>query len=243
MKGESGVLMVQDTTSFDFSHHPATSGMGALENEYCHGFLAHSTLAVSMSGVPLGLVEQQVWVRREEAKGKRHQRHTTPFEEKESYKWVLGLPEAYLAERPKWVTVCDREAHIYEFLDVVLEQEGDFIVRASQGRSFTQAGEAVFKPIAQQMPHALYGLSLKRRPDREPRLAQVELRFGSVTLKRPNRADTKRTSLTLQAFFLAELSFFKFAATFEDIVKAFNQPAIGVEGNDLLCLLNRLNRT
>lgn len=82
--GESVVLLAQDTTSFDFSHHAAAQGMGRLENEYCHGVLAHTTLAVSSSGVPLGLMAQQVWVRPEEATGKRHQRHTTPFAEKES---------------------------------------------------------------------------------------------------------------------------------------------------------------
>jgi Transposase Tn5 dimerisation domain len=198
MQGEALVLLVQDTTSFDFSHHPSASGMGALENEYCRGFLAHSTLAVSEWGVPLGLVEQQVWVRREEETGKRHQRHSTPFVEKESYKWVDGLPEPVVSETQQWVTVCDREAHIYEFLDVVLEQGGDFIVRAIQGRSFTEDGDDLFMQMTQQVPQQLYSLSLKRRPDREARLAQVELRFGSVTLKRPKRADTERATLTLQ---------------------------------------------
>lgn len=196
--GEKLVLFMQDTTSFDFSHHPAASGMGMLDHENCGGFLAHSTLAVSSSGVPLGLMEQQMWVRPEEETGKRHQRHTTPFAEKESYKWVIGLPEQGALELPRWVTVGDREAHIYEFLDVVLEQGGDFIVRASQGRSFTEEGDDLFAHITQQTPQQLYSLSLKRRPDREARLAQVELRFGSVTLKRPKRADTQRATLTLQ---------------------------------------------
>jgi hypothetical protein len=196
--GEVLVLMVQDTTSFDFSHHPAASGMGTLDNKYCQGFLAHSTLAVSEQGVPLGLVEQQVWIRPEEETGKSQQRHSVPFDQKESYKWVAGLPEQGVSARQQWVTVCDREAHIYEFLDVVLEQGGDFIVRASQGRSFTEDGDDLFEQMGQQDPQQLYSLSLKRRPDREARLAQVELRFGSLTLKRPKRADTERMTLSLQ---------------------------------------------
>jgi hypothetical protein len=198
MAGEPVVLLVQDTTSFDFSHHPAASGMGTLENDYCCGFLAHSTLAVSEVGVPLGLVEQQVWMRPAEEAGKRHQRHTTPFVEKESYKWVEGLPQHPPSPSQQWVTVCDREAHIYEFLDVVLERGGDFIVRASQGRSFTENGDDLFRQMGQQTPQQLYSLSLKRRPERDARLAQVELRFGRFTLKRPQRADTQRATLTLQ---------------------------------------------
>lgn len=204
LQAEALVLLVQDTTSFDFSHHPAVKGMGRLENEYCRGFLAHSTLAVSAVGVPLGIMEQQVWVRREEETGKRHQRHDTPFEAKESYKWVEGLPETVVSDIPSWVTVCDREAHIYEFLDRVLKQGGNFIVRASQGRSFTATDEPVFDHIVQQDAQLRYSLSLKRRPDREARQAQVELRFGSVTLKRPKRAQTQRTTLTLQAIDVLE---------------------------------------
>lgn len=204
LQGERLVLLVQDTTSFDFSHHPAASGMGILDNPYCHGFLAHSTLAVSEVGVPLGVMEQQVWVRREEETGKRHQRHSLPFEEKESYKWVEGVSREVVSDIPTWVTVCDREGHIYEFLDVVLEQGGDFIVRASQGRSFTEADEPVFDHIAQRDSQLRYSLSLKRRPDREARVAEVELRFDSVTLKSPKRADTQRERLTIQVIDVLE---------------------------------------
>ena len=82
-RDESTVLMVQDTSGFDFKHHPATDEMGPLENEHMHGFLTHSTLAVSADGIPLGVWEQQVWVRDPEETGKRHQRHQKVFEEKE----------------------------------------------------------------------------------------------------------------------------------------------------------------
>jgi hypothetical protein len=195
LASQGRVLMVQDTTSFDFAHHPATGGMGTLENQYCRGFLAHSTLAVSSEGLPLGLMEQQVWVRSDDERGKRQQRHETAFTEKESYKWVRGLPEAQLEAA---VTVCDREGHIYEFLDAALDQGIDFIVRASQGRSFTDEGEALFEYVAQQTTRHEFSLSLKRRPDREAREAQVELRFGSVRLNRPARADSQRETLRVQ---------------------------------------------
>lgn len=90
---------------------------------------------------------------------------------------------------PDWVTVCDRAAHSYEFLDAVLDEGGDFIVRATQGRSFTEGGEDLFRQVSQQAVQELYSLSLKRRPEREARTAQVELRFGTVNLQRPQRAD------------------------------------------------------
>jgi len=157
LKGEDKVLLVQDTTSVNFSHHPATAGLGPLENEHCRGFLAHSTLAVSRVGVPLGLLEQQVWVRRDEDTGKRHQRHERPFEQKESYKWVKGLPKAEARDSLGYVVVCDAEAHIYEFLDEMMEQSLDFIVRAADARGFTEEGQALFDAIAQHaVQHPLH---------------------------------------------------------------------------------------
>lgn len=195
-QGDQRVLLVQDTTSFDFKHHPDTHGMGPLENPYTRGFLTHSTLMVSESGVPMGLWEQQVWVRQDQAVGPRH---TRAFEEKESYKWVEGLPDvSAVGAGVQVITVCDREAHIYEFLDAALTQGVDFIVRASQGRSFTQDGEAVFAEVAQWPVQQYSTLTLKRRPDHEAREAQVELRFGTVTLKAPQRAQTARETLTVQ---------------------------------------------
>src|SRR5580692_9911501 len=94
MKGEQVVLLLQDSSSFDFSHHPGTSGLGPLEQEYCQGFFVHTTLAASANGLPLGVLQQQVWVRKDEASRKTRQRNA-PYAEKESYKWVKGLPSSH----------------------------------------------------------------------------------------------------------------------------------------------------
>jgi len=192
------ILLVQDTSSFNFSHHPGAEGMGALENPFCRGFLAHTTLAVSTTGVPLGVMEQQVWVRSDEEAGKSEKRHERPFAEKESYKWVNGLPSAeILAQLPKPVVVCDAESHIYEFLDTVFERGTDFVVRAADARSFTTEGQALFEAVAQKSAQQTFTLSLRRRPDREAREANVELRFAPITIKRPKRAATTSSTLTM----------------------------------------------
>jgi len=198
-QGGKRVLLMQDTTSFDFSHHPKTTGMGPLENQYMSGFLAHSTLSVSEEGVPLGLWEQQVWVREADEVGKRHQRHKRPFEEKESYKWVEGLPDKLeLAGVEQAISICDREAHIYEFLDRAIRQGVDFIVRASRGRSTTKEGEKLFQAVSKWSPRHQYTLELKRRPDRPAREAKIELRWGTLTLKAPRRSQAQHQTLTMQ---------------------------------------------
>jgi hypothetical protein len=197
-QGGGVVLWVQDTTSFDFKHHPHTAGMGPLENLHMSGFLAHTTLLVSAPGVPLGVWDQQVWVR-EAGGGKRDQRHERAFSEKESFKWVAGLPDLEaVAPHVQVITVCDREAHIYEFLDDVHDQPVDFIVRASQGRSYTPEGQALFEAVRTWPIQQQYTLTLKRRPDREPRDAGVELRWGTLTLQAPPRAQGTHPTLTVQ---------------------------------------------
>lgn len=205
-QGDTVVLCVQDTTDFNFNHHPATSGLGPLANQHMSGFLAHTNLAVSAQGVPLGLLEQEVWVRNAAETGKSKQRHQRRFEEKESYKWVKGLPcvmsppeqETSLAQLDiQWVTVCDREAHIYEFLDEVQQQEQAFIVRASRGRSFTPDGQDLFDAIKPMPVQQVDRLTLPRHPQRQEREAQVELRYGQVTLRRPRRAKTPSETITV----------------------------------------------
>ena len=212
-RGDQVVLCVQDTTDFDFKHHPSTNGMGPLENSYMSGFLAHSNLAVSAQGVPLGLLEQEVWVRDAAETGKSKKRHQRRFEDKESYKWVKGLPSVLsipdldtdLAQLEiKWVTVCDREAHIYEFLDEVLKQEQDFIVRASRGRSFTPDGQDLFDALKQMPVQQVYRLTLPRHPQRQEREALVELRYAQVTLRRPRRSNTQRETITIQVIEVLE---------------------------------------
>lgn len=205
MNGEKRVLLVQDTTSLDFSGHEATAGLGTLENKARRGMFVHSTLAVSEAGLPLGVVAQRVWVRPESELGKRAQRHETAFEDKESYKWVDGIRER--ASGQVWtsgITVCDREAHVYEFLAATVDVQLDFIVRAASGRSFTVDGEELFDAIAFAPLAAVKTISVKRRPEHEEREATVHLRFGTLTLRQPRRATSNHPQLTVQVVEVVE---------------------------------------
>ncbi len=114
--GHHRVLAVQDTTSFNFAHHQATEGLGVIEDNRSAGFFAHSTLAVSDEGVPLGLFSQDVWRRAKQSKGKQRNTHQSlPITEKESMKWLNGLYETE-ASPVQVIVVADREADIYELV-------------------------------------------------------------------------------------------------------------------------------
>ncbi|MEW5959716.1 MAG: hypothetical protein AB1801_18480 [Chloroflexota bacterium] len=59
------VLAVQDTTFFNYSHHPHTEGLGEIGNkkQQQRGFGLHSTLVVTPTGLPLGILTQQFFTR------------------------------------------------------------------------------------------------------------------------------------------------------------------------------------
>src|SRR5439155_1714932 len=86
VRQESVVLAVQDTTSLNYSAHPATEMLGLIGTKVDGplGMLVHSTLAFNEAGTPLGLLNVQCWVRDPQDFGKKHLREERPFEAKES---------------------------------------------------------------------------------------------------------------------------------------------------------------
>ncbi len=85
VKKHETILLVQDTTNLDFTHHPHTKNIGYLDNVFQKGLKVHSTIAVTPDGVPLGLICQEVWVRDPPEPGEetperqtRHQRQGKP---------------------------------------------------------------------------------------------------------------------------------------------------------------------
>ena len=182
------VLALQDTTSLDFSDHPATAGLGPLDGgdgSAGHGFWAHSVLAASSQGVPLGPLHQETWVRDPAAIGKHHQRRDLPIEAKESYRWLKALDAVHTAV-PGHVPVLnigDREADNYALLAAPRPGNSHLPVRASQQRrvegehkDLWAAGDAA--PEARR-----HELLVRQHPTHTVRKVTVAVRFCEVTLR------------------------------------------------------------
>ncbi|MHB1869310.1 MAG: hypothetical protein ACYCT1_00450 [Steroidobacteraceae bacterium] len=100
----------------------------------------HTALAFTASGVPLGLLSQNIWARRdvpdEQFVEKILPLQCTPVEEKESSKWLLALRET-VARSPKGmqvVTIADRESGFFEFLIAANELGARYVIRACRDR-------------------------------------------------------------------------------------------------------------
>lgn len=183
------VLAVQDTTTLDYTDHPATTGLGMLDDEDRRGLLVHSTLAVATAGVPRGLLDQQVWVRDPEPRGKRHQRDDLPIEAKESVKWLRAAQavEAHLGPRVPVVHVADREADVYDLLALAATLRGDYVIRARHDRRLEGEVGRLRARVAGAPVVTTSVVTVRAQPGRAARQALVAVRATRAVLTPPER--------------------------------------------------------
>jgi Druantia protein DruA/Transposase Tn5 dimerisation domain/Transposase DNA-binding len=192
---ESVVLAVQDTTSLNYSAHPATELLGLIgtEPQGPIGMFVHSTLAFNEAGTPLGLLDVQSWVRDPEDWGKKHRRYELPLEAKESVRWLRSLEAVARVQarcpQTRLVSVGDREADIYElFVWVQAHPEGPaLLVRAERERVLSEDQGGLWEKVAGAPVAGRLELKVPRRGSRPGRQAVLEVRSAEVQLRAPKR--------------------------------------------------------
>lgn len=208
LAGAGRVLAVQDTTTLNWSHHPATRGLGPTSTApRSQGLLVHSTLAVTTDGVPLGLLDQQVWARDATEHGQKHTRRMRATAEKESQKWLDGVTASQtdLPAGVELIHVGDAESDIYDFFVHAQATPGtQFVIRACQDRR-TATGARLWATLEAQPIVDIREVELARTPTRAPRRARLALRWRRVTLPPPRHGTAGRAPITLDAVLVVEL--------------------------------------
>jgi hypothetical protein len=192
---EPVVLAVQDTTTLNYSTHPATEQLGPIgsRKEGLVGLLLHDTLAFTPEGTPLGLLDVQCWARDPQAFGKRHRRYELPIEQKESQKWLTSFQKVAEVQRgcpaTLLVSVGDREADIYELFALAAGRGAgpQLLVRAERDRLLAEGHEHVWARVAAQPLGGVQELAIPRRGPQPARVARLELRYAQVRLQPPKR--------------------------------------------------------
>lgn len=187
------VLAAQDTTSLNYSTHPAAQRLGSIGTDAngAIGLLVHDTMAFNLEGTPLGLLDVQCWARDPKQFGKRHRRRQLPFEAKESVKWLRSLQalERVQSQCPqtKLVSVGDREADIYELFIWATQKPGrpHLLIRAEQDRRVQEEHGYLWEHLAAQPLSGIKEVRLPRRGKRPARIARLEVRFGAAQLRCP----------------------------------------------------------
>lgn len=193
------VLVVQDTSYLNYSSHPKTKGLGPIgtEEQGLLGLVMHTTLALTPTGLPLGVLAQDIWARPTDAELlSESERRQRPIEEKESYKWLQALRQtvSLVPEGVQAVSICDREADVYELFVEAEHLQTGLLVRATQDRALMSKAEGKLWPTVEAAPIAGHLKVHVPAKDGEPeREAIVGVQFCTVALKppwRPKRPDT-----------------------------------------------------
>ena len=192
------VLLAQDTTEFDFTRpQEVVIGAGPLNYESRIGFHAHVQVALTPERLCLGTIDAEIWGR--EPGQKRRQKHAeVPIQAKESYRWVLGYQRACevatQVPNTQVISVGDAENDIYECFSAALSAEharpADWIIRACQLDRCLAANEEhqqLLQALQARRVLGTFVMEITEKKGRSARVATMEVRSTSVTLKRPRR--------------------------------------------------------
>lgn len=208
------ILVLHDTTEFSVQRdNPAPVGIiKSLRSGRSYvtphvtacGVLLDSSLAITESGLPLGLCAAKFWTRKE-FKGtnalKRHVNPTRiPIEEKESVRWIdnlrastllLGYPERCLH-------IGDRESDIYELFCAAQEQRTHFLVRTCVDRRSGPARVCISEQMERISAQGHHQFTVPDQ-DGNPTEAVIEIKFQRLLLHPPEGKQKKYPTLMVTA--------------------------------------------
>ena len=169
----------------------------------------HNVLAVSESGVPLGLLEQKVWAREKARKGKGVQERKRAIADKESQRWLdsLETSQSVIPQEIGVITIADREADIYELFAHRRREGSHLLLRAAQNRRVLKTDEErgkLFEILRLVEPCGEKILELKRTPRRKARKVRLSVRFTTLELQPPQDKKEIQAGIKVQAILAEE---------------------------------------
>ncbi len=196
------VLVAHDTTNINL--HGSPLDLGHIDNGTTNGVMMHSAMAISPSGLTLGLLYQKVWGRDRELHGQSNYSFRRPYEKKESYKWEEGINNCIknLGDK-RAIHICDREADIYETLSMKRPAHHHLLVRYRHSRTTTE-GQKVIEKLKEQTEACRYTVSVVRGENRSPESVILSIKFCKVEIKKPS--GKKGENLQMNAVMAEEVS-------------------------------------
>ncbi len=218
MRAQPRVLCVQDGTDLNFASRPGCDGLGVIGSNQTgaqtRGLHLHSTLAVTPSGLPLGVVNARF-----DAPVPRADRDPASPERK-SERWIEALRDCAELARElgpgRVVSVMDREADDFRVFEAQRAQpELDVLVRAN-GRRRVAGGRSLLDALRAAPARTRAVVRVDRlserpkssrrpeRPGRSRRAATLTLRADTVELAPTAREHRGKPPMRLQAVLAEE---------------------------------------
>lgn len=190
LRQHNNVLAIEDTTALAFKHPSVRDKVGYTTSHIgSRGMLAHSVLLYCPEDEHVvGLIDQHIWNRPLSDYGKGKEKAGRPYEEKESFKWQRSsqVIAGRLGEQMnKVISVCDREADVFEYLTYKIKQKQRFIVRAAQNRRLLDSKHGLFALAETLQPAGSHQVKVEQRAGRKARTAVLTLSYAKITLREP----------------------------------------------------------
>jgi hypothetical protein len=200
-KSCGSVLVIHDTTEFQFSGEKRREGLGFINQTMNQGFFGHFAFAVSLdsSRTPLGVMGLEVISRKGEPK--RNSNASYRDKDRESLRWnrMVSTVRDHLCTRADCIHVMDREADIYGLLDTLCSNEDRFVIRLCHdrvlndlpGARITDAlatASTIYEKEVKLSRRTKKGSRNSRYPQREGRVAKLSFSACSVEVKRTSHS-------------------------------------------------------
>ena len=210
---DSGLLLaLEDSTTLGYKHSVRSElgDLGGPENSKTKGIWAHSVMLLDAETErTVGLIDQQRWIRDDEERGKKHQRKQRPYEEKESFKWQQSSENVGRRlgdQMAKTISVCDREADIFEYVQYKLDHNQRFVVRATQNRTLIGEDQLFFDALAAEPVLGKYTIIVPQRGGRKERKATLQVKSKKVTIQSPQRPGGRLQPVTVNILSAQEIN-------------------------------------
>jgi hypothetical protein len=199
---EGPALVLHDTSAFLYEReHPehigyASNSITASERRRLSkpcaqcGILMHSSLAVTTSGLPLGLTAIKFWSRKEFKDTTRKKRKVNftrvPIEKKESYRWLENLRASTqrLGDPDRCVHIGDRESDIFELFCAARELGTHFLLRTCTNRLAGDGEHTVADEMSEVRVKGLHRIEF-RDAKGNPHQALLEIKYRRLTIWPP----------------------------------------------------------
>jgi hypothetical protein len=179
------VLAIQDTSELNFrTTAERRRGLGEIGKGVGRGLLLHAMLALDAeSNACLGLVAGEIWTRQGRVAVPHEKRRP---QEKESWRWISTAKQAknVLSAAAMITVIDDREGDIYAKWASLPGQNFHLLTRSMHDRALV-GGVSMYETAASLPIVDLSTIQLLGRANRPEREAKLALRFGRVTLQRP----------------------------------------------------------
>jgi hypothetical protein len=158
MLGQQTVLCVQDGSDLNYNGLAACTGLGEIGSNQTgaksRGLHLHTTLAISPSGLPLGVLKAQCLAPEPKAPEDKRPAFLIPIEEKKTFVWIEHHRDmvAVAADMPhtRLIDVCDREADFFEMFDEQRRHGSvDLLVRAKHDRNIAEGPLKLWEAVGQ----------------------------------------------------------------------------------------------